>query len=75
MSSHSVYSIKLHIHHHLLNVLKQHNHLKERIDHQGLDKKKRQKLLRICSALDFFSSNFPQTTGLRELTLDTLKGI
>ena len=52
----------------IFHLPKQHNQTKERIDQQDLDTNKRPTLLRICSALDFFS-NFPQTTGLPELTL------
>ena len=38
----------------IFHLPRQHNHLKERIDQEDLDKKKHPTLLRICSALDFF---------------------
>jgi hypothetical protein len=47
------------VHCKIFHLPKQHNHMKERIDQQVLDKKKRPTLLRICSALDFFSKLSP----------------
>ena len=53
----------------IFHLPKQHNHLKERIDQQGLDKKKPPEIASHLLCAWFFFQNFPQTTGLGELTL------
>ena len=56
------------VHCNIFHLPKQHNHLKERLDQQDLDKNKVRHCFAFALSLIFFQ-NFPQTTGLRELTL------